>query len=129
LKGAFFGNGPGKGNNPGGGMRKIESTASLASMDSANAVGNMGTSDLQSLSTMSLEGTSIVSDSKWGKIVPQNAREGALLLIRALCELGMKVWSPLLCHYWLLLWMKVDRVPQMHQYRLFHLPTRWQCRC
>ena len=88
----MFGNGPGKGNNPGGGMRKIASTASLASMDSANAVGN--TSDMQSLSTMSLAGTSIVSDSKRGKNVPQNAREGALLLIRALCELGMKGMEP-----------------------------------
>ena len=92
--GALFGNGPGKGNNPGGGMRKIASTASLASMDSANAVANTSTSDLQSLSTMSLAGTSIVSDSKRGKAVPQNAREGALLLIRALCELGMKNMEP-----------------------------------
>lgn len=75
-------------------MRKIASTASLASMDSANAVANTSTSDLQSLSTMSLAGTSIVSDSKRGKVVPQNAREGALLLTRALCELGMKNMEP-----------------------------------
>jgi hypothetical protein len=93
--GAVFGNGPGRGIHPGGGMRKIASTASLASMDSANAVGNTSTGDLQSLSTMSLAGTStIASDSKRGKTTPQNAREGALLLIRALCELGMKIMEP-----------------------------------
>jgi vesicle coat complex subunit len=46
-------------------------------MDSANAVGNVSTSDLQR-----------------GKVVPQNAREGALLLIRALCELGMNSLEP-----------------------------------
>lgn len=86
AKGAVFGNGTGKGNNPGGGMRKIVSTASLASMDSTN--------DLQSLSNMSIAGSSILSDSKRGKSVPQNAREGALLLIRALCELGMKSIEP-----------------------------------
>ncbi|EED92155.1 predicted protein [Thalassiosira pseudonana CCMP1335] len=94
--GAVFGNGPGKGVHPGGGMRKIASTASLASMDSTNALGGGGASsgDLMSLSTMSVAGTSIASDSKRGKMTPANAREGALLLIRAFCELGMKSVEP-----------------------------------
>ncbi|KAL3800804.1 hypothetical protein HJC23_001641 [Cyclotella cryptica] len=93
--GAVFGNGPGRGIHPGGGMRKIASTVSLASMDSVNAVGNTSTSDLQSLSNISLAGTStIASDSKRGKVTPPSAREGALLLIRAFCELGMKSMEP-----------------------------------
>ena len=85
--GAVFGNGPGAGNNPGGGMRKIASAVSLASMDSAGA-----TDDFPS--TMSIGTSTIGTDSKRGKTTPVNAREGALLLLRALCELGMKSVEP-----------------------------------
>ena len=87
--GAVFGNGPGRGVHPGGGMRKIASSASLASMDSANAVGS---TDMPS--TMSLATSSVGTDSKRGKTTPANAREGALLFLRALCELGMKSMEP-----------------------------------
>lgn len=78
--GAVFGNGPGRGVHPGGGMRKIMSTASLASMDSENAM----RSDMSSVGT----------DTKRGKTTPANAREGALLFLRALCELGVKSIEP-----------------------------------
>lgn len=85
--GAVFGNGPGAGINPGGGMRKIASAVSLASMESAGA-----TDDFPSNMTV---GTSTIgTDSKRGKTTPANAREGALLLLRALCELGMKSVEP-----------------------------------
>jgi len=87
--GAVFGNGPGAGINPGGGMRKIASAVSLASMESAGAY----TDDFPS--NMSIGGTStIATDSKRGKTTPSNAREGALLLLRALCELGLKSVEP-----------------------------------
>jgi len=92
--GAVFGNGPGKGLHPGGGMRKICSSASLASMDSENALRSMGTgggSDFPS--TMSMN-SSVGTDTKRGKTTPANAREGALLFLRALCELGMKSIEP-----------------------------------
>jgi hypothetical protein len=85
--GAVFGNGPGVGMNPGGGMRKIASALSLASMDSAGA-----TDDFPS--TMTIGTTTIGTDSKRGKTTPANAREGALLLLRALCELGLKSVEP-----------------------------------
>ena len=83
--GAAFGNGPGKGTNPGGGMRKIASAVSLASMDS---------SDANFPSTMSIGTSTVGTDSKRGKTTPQNAREGALLLMRALSELGLKSVEP-----------------------------------
>eukprot|EP00579_Thalassiosira_antarctica_P000565 CAMPEP_0201874506 /NCGR_PEP_ID=MMETSP0902-20130614/6743_1 /ASSEMBLY_ACC=CAM_ASM_000551 /TAXON_ID=420261 /ORGANISM="Thalassiosira antarctica, Strain CCMP982" /LENGTH=577 /DNA_ID=CAMNT_0048401393 /DNA_START=59 /DNA_END=1792 /DNA_ORIENTATION=+ len=81
--GAVFGNGPGKGMHPGGGMRKICSTASLASMDSG-----------YNPSTMSTVGSSVGTDTKRGKTTPANAREGALLFLRALCESGLKSVEP-----------------------------------
>ena len=87
--GAVFGNGPGKGVNPGGGMRKIASTASLASMDSDNAAAYSA-----DMSNMSIAGSSVGTDSKRGKTTPANAREGALLFIRACCELGLKSVEP-----------------------------------
>lgn len=83
--GAVFGNGVGRGVNPGGGMRKIASTASLASMDSDRV-----TDYTSGISTTSSVGT----DSKRGKSTPANAREGALLFLRALCELGLKSIEP-----------------------------------
>lgn len=85
--GAVFGNGPGAGINPGGGMRKIASAVSLASMDSTGV-----TDDFPS--NMSIGTSTIGTDSKRGKTTPSNAREGALLLLRALCELGMKSVEP-----------------------------------
>mmetsp|Transcript_26960 Transcript_26960/g.45935 ORF Transcript_26960/g.45935 Transcript_26960/m.45935 type:complete len:596 (-) Transcript_26960:108-1895(-) len=93
--GAVFGNGPGKGVHPGGGMRKICSSASLASMDSDNAIRSMGTGSTgANPSTMSIATSSIGTDSKRGKTTPVNAREGALLFLRALCELGIKSVEP-----------------------------------
>lgn len=91
--GAVFGNGPGKGIHPGGGMRKILSVASLASMDSDNAIQSMGTGTMDP-STMSLATSTVGTDSKRGKTTPANAREGALLFLRALCELGLKSIEP-----------------------------------
>ncbi len=85
--GAVFGNGPGAGIHPGGGMRKIASAVSLASMDSTGA-----TDDIPS--NMSIGTSTIGTDSKRGKTTPANAREGALLLLRALCELGLKATEP-----------------------------------
>jgi len=84
--GAVFGNGVGRGVNPGGGMRKIASTASLASMDSDRVT--------DYTSGMSVTNSSIGTDSKRGKSTPANAREGALLFLRALCELGLKSIEP-----------------------------------
>lgn len=89
--GAAFGNGPGKGVHPGGGMRKIMSTASLASMDSENAAGG-SYSDFPS--SMSIGTSTVGTDSKRGKTTPANAREGALLFLRALCESGLKSVEP-----------------------------------
>ncbi|KAL7441653.1 hypothetical protein ACHAXM_007936 [Skeletonema potamos] len=86
--GAVFGNGPGAGINPGGGMRKIASAVSLASMDSAGAY----TDDFPS--NMTIGTSTIGTDSKRGKTTPSNSREGALLLLRALCELGLKSVEP-----------------------------------
>lgn len=88
--GAVFGNGPGKGVHPGGGMRKICSSASLASMDSENAIRSMGTFGTGD----SLATSSVGTDSKRGKMTPPNTREGALLFLRALCELGSKSIEP-----------------------------------
>mmetsp|Transcript_2867 Transcript_2867/g.5231 ORF Transcript_2867/g.5231 Transcript_2867/m.5231 type:complete len:583 (-) Transcript_2867:123-1871(-) len=86
--GAVFGNGPGKGIHPGGGMRKICSSASLASMDSESAMRSQ-----EYPSTMSMA-SSVGTDSKRGKTTPANAREGALLFLRALCELELKSVEP-----------------------------------
>lgn len=94
--GAVFGNGPGKGIHPGGGMRKICSSASLASMDNSEGAirsANSGTSG-EFPSTLSLATGSVGTDSKRGKTTPANAREGALLFLRALCELGLKSVEP-----------------------------------
>jgi hypothetical protein len=74
--GAVFGNE--KGMNPGGGMRRITSGISLASMDT----GNVDT------------GSTIVSDSKKGKTTPPEAREGCLLFLRALTEIVGKASEP-----------------------------------
>lgn len=91
--GAVFGNGP-RGTNPGGGMRKIASAVSLASMDSDNAAA-AGTSLADpSFSAMSVGGSTMGTDSKRGKTTPANTREGALLFLRACCELKMKSIEP-----------------------------------
>lgn len=87
--GAVFGNGPGKGIHPGGGMRKICSSASLASMDSEGALRSA-----EYPSTLSVGNSSVGTDSRRGKTTPANAREGALLFLRALCELGAKFVEP-----------------------------------
>lgn len=73
---SLFGNE--KGLNPGGGMRKITSSISLASMASAVSDGN---------STM-------ISDSKRGKTTPPEVREGCMLLLRALVEIVGKSSEP-----------------------------------
>jgi hypothetical protein len=77
--GSVFGNE--KGMNPGGGMRKITSSVSLASM------GSFGDDNFDTVST-------VVSDSKRGKVVPPEAREGCLLFIRALVEIVDKACEP-----------------------------------
>ena len=74
--GAVFGNE--KGMNRGGGMKRITSTVSLASL---------GTFEGDDLST-------IVSDTKRGKTNPPEAREGCLLFIRALVEIVGKPSEP-----------------------------------
>jgi hypothetical protein len=77
--GAVFGNE--KGLNPGGGMKRITSKASLASM------GSLETDNIDTAST-------IVSDSRRGKTSPPEAREGCLLFIRALTEIVGKSSEP-----------------------------------
>jgi elongation factor 3 len=67
--------------NPGGGMKKITSKLSLASM------GSFETDYIDTVST-------VVSDSKRGKISPPEAREGCLLFIRALVEIVGKSSEP-----------------------------------
>lgn len=79
--GSLFGNE--KGANPGGGMRKITSCASLTSMGSSTRPG------VDDNSTM-------VSDSKRGKTNAPEAREGCLLYVRALAECGGKEAEPFL---------------------------------
>jgi hypothetical protein len=76
--GAVFGNE--KGMNPGGGMKRITSKASLASMDIDNDKNDTG--------------STIVSDSKKGKTNPPEAREGCLLFLRALLEIVGKASEP-----------------------------------
>jgi hypothetical protein len=74
---AVFGNA--KGLNPGGGMRKIASAVSLASM------GSMDVNDATS---------TIVSDYRKGLTTPPEAREGCLLFIRALANIVGKQSEP-----------------------------------
>jgi hypothetical protein len=76
---AVFGNS--KGMNPGGGMRKITSCVSLASMAS------MDTDNFDA-------GSTIMSDSKKGLTTPPEAREGCLLFLRALADIVGKVSEP-----------------------------------
>mmetsp|Transcript_12113 Transcript_12113/g.18399 ORF Transcript_12113/g.18399 Transcript_12113/m.18399 type:complete len:568 (-) Transcript_12113:39-1742(-) len=76
---AVFGNE--KGLNPGGGMRKITSAVSLASM------GSMDTDHNDAAST-------IISDSKKGLTTPPEAREGCLLFLRALAQIVGKQAEP-----------------------------------
>ncbi len=78
--GALFGNE--KGMNPGGGMRRITSKSSLASLGSFEGSSVMDT------------GSTIVSDSRKGKTTPPEAREGCLLFLRALCEIVGKASEP-----------------------------------
>ncbi len=78
--GALFGNE--KGLNPGGGMRKIASKVSLTS------IGSMDDSESFDMAS------TIVSDSKKGKNVPPEAREGCLLFLRALAEIVGKASEP-----------------------------------
>lgn len=77
---SLFGNENGL--NPGGGMRKIASKLSLASMGSVE-------SDSFDM------GSTIVSDSRRGKTVPPEAREGCLLILRALAEIVGKISEPI----------------------------------
>ena len=64
----------------GGGLKPSTSALSLSSMDALDET------------TTVTSGTSLGTDSKRGKTTPPNAREGSLLIIRALCEtLGKKV--------------------------------------
>jgi hypothetical protein len=74
---AVFGNE--KGMNPGGGMKKITSSISLASMASYDS------NDVTS---------TIVSDSRKGLTTPPEAREGCLLFMRALAEIVGKKAEP-----------------------------------
>ena len=74
---AVFGNE--KGMNPGGGMRKITSSVSLASM------GSFETNDATS---------TIISDSRKGLTTPPEAREGCLLFLRALSQIVGKPSEP-----------------------------------
>jgi hypothetical protein len=71
----------GRENDPttGGGLKASVSAVSLASMDNASFI-----SDNNSMAT----------DSKRGKSTPPNAREGCLLIIRALCEIVGKKAEP-----------------------------------
>mmetsp|Transcript_31262 Transcript_31262/g.35943 ORF Transcript_31262/g.35943 Transcript_31262/m.35943 type:complete len:562 (+) Transcript_31262:151-1836(+) len=78
--GSVFGNE--KGLNPGGGMRKITSTVSLASMASLDT------------DTWDDGGSTIISDSKKGLTTPAEAREGCLFFIRALVEIVGKAAEP-----------------------------------
>lgn len=71
--GSVFGNE--KGLNPGGGMRKITSSLSLASL---------GGESLDDESTVT---STIISDTKRGKVIASEAREGCLLFIRALSQI------------------------------------------
>jgi len=80
---AVFGNE--QGSNPGGGMRKITSSISLASMGSVDSTARATNAT-----------SSIISDSKRGKTVVPEAREGCLLSIRAIAEIVGKTAEPFL---------------------------------
>lgn len=87
--GAVFGNEDGT--NHGGGMRKIASAISLASMASD------GGSSAEGIATTATTTGSVytgVSDSKKGKATPADAREGGLLILRALCEIAGRAAEP-----------------------------------
>lgn len=79
--GAVFGNADGT--NPGGGMRKIASTASLTSFNNTD-----------NTTVSSGDDRTNATDSKRGKSTPPNAREGSLLLLRALCQIVGKSAEP-----------------------------------
>ena len=78
--GAVFGNEDGT--NHGGGMRKIASAVSLVSMASDD-----GTDGIATTATTTGSVYTGVSDSRKGKATPAEAREGGLLILRALCEI------------------------------------------
>ena len=79
--GSVFGNEDGT--NKGGGMRKIASAISLASMTSD------GGSSADGFTTPNTTASIFtgLSDTKRGKATPADAREGGLLILRALCEI------------------------------------------
>lgn len=79
--GAVFANADGTTND--GGMKKIASSISLASMMSKESQSTAGDSFATGL-----------TDSKRGKQTPPEAREGGLLILRALCELVGKKSEP-----------------------------------
>lgn len=70
----------------GGGMRKIASSISLASMGSNSALNTMANGDGDSFTNM--------TDSKRGKETPADAREGSLLILRALLQICGKKAEP-----------------------------------
>jgi len=76
--GKVFANSDGTTN--GGGMKKIASAVSLMSLDSTDGTGSFT--------------TNMTSESKRGKQLPPIAREGALLILRALCEVLGKRAEP-----------------------------------
>jgi len=85
--GTLFGNVGGM--NPGGGMKRIASTASLSSVKSDLALDELALSWKNDQDTsISIGGGSSVysTDSKRGKMVSPEAREGALLFARALIQ-------------------------------------------
>lgn len=87
--GSLFGNE--KGLNPGGGMRKIASCTSMSTM------GSGGSGSFLATNGTAANGTStILSDSKKGKMAASEAREGCLLYLRALAELALPASEPFL---------------------------------
>lgn len=82
--GALFGNEDGT--NYGGGMNRIASAVSLASMASADSDSAAGLTSASFYTG--------ASDSKRGKAAPSDAREGSLLIVRALCEIVGKAADP-----------------------------------
>jgi len=87
--GCVFGNTDGT--NPGGGMKRIASKASLLSYngdDNGNGNGNGNGNDSIGTDTgKSLADSTVISDSKRGKQTTPEARHGCLLFLRALCEI------------------------------------------
>lgn len=91
--GNLFGNT--KGQNPGGGMRRITSVASIHSL--GGGLGGGGGGGSASVGSGSyLDASTILSDSKRGRTTPPEAREGCLLYLRALAEIGGKAVEPFL---------------------------------